>query len=136
RLARADEAARWLGRPRNVGMMLALANGLLHALRGDLDACRVATEYLLADPDQEPPGPRQAKLRRHVQFQALHLAMVVGDAARAQTLAAELGAAEPAGTGRIAQRARELALPAFAAELAGDWPLAAASWQAALRSPE
>ena len=48
RLQRADEEARWLGGPRNVRTMLALAGGMLHALRGDIDAMRQDSAHLLA----------------------------------------------------------------------------------------
>ncbi|WP_457336198.1 LuxR C-terminal-related transcriptional regulator [Rhizobacter sp. P5_C2] len=136
RLARADEEARWLGSPRNVCTMLALARGMLHALRGDVDAMRAAAAHLLADPDQEPPSARREKLRRNMQFQALRLAMIADDAERAGALVATLGAPDLLVSTRIAQRARELALPAFAAELAERWPQVVECWQAALQTPD
>ncbi|NKI96771.1 LuxR C-terminal-related transcriptional regulator [Rhizobacter sp. SG703] len=136
RLERATEEARWLGSPRNVGTMLALARGLLHALRGDVDATRRAAAHLVADADQEPPSARREKLRRHAQFQALRLAMIADDGERARALVAALGAPDLLVSNRIAQRARELALPALSAELAEDWPQAVAGWQAALQTPD
>jgi LuxR family transcriptional regulator, maltose regulon positive regulatory protein len=136
RLQRADEESRWLGGPRNVRTMLALAGGMLHALRGDIDAMRQDSAHLLADPEQEPPSARRDKLRRHMQFQALRLAMIADDAERAGALVATLGAPDLLASTRIAQRARELALPAFAAELAGRWPQVVECWQAALQTPD
>jgi LuxR family maltose regulon positive regulatory protein len=136
RLQRADEESRWLGGPRNVRTMLALAGGMLHALRGDIDAMRQAADHLLADPELEPPSARREKLRRNMQFQALRLAMIADDAERANTLVATLGAPDLLASTRIAQRARELALPAFAAELAGRWPQVVECWQAALQTPD
>jgi LuxR family maltose regulon positive regulatory protein len=136
RLERADEEARWLGSPRNVGTMLALARGLLHALRGDIDATRQAAAHLQADPDLEPPSVRREKLRRAAQFQALRLAMIADDGERAAALVATLGAPEPPASGRIAQRARELALPAFSAELAEDWRQTVECWLTALQTPD
>jgi LuxR family maltose regulon positive regulatory protein len=136
RLERADEEARWLGSPRNVGTMLALARGMLHALRGDVDATRRAAAHFLADPEQEPPSARREKLRRSAQFQALRLAMIADDTERAGALATTLGAPDLLVSNRIAQRARELALPAFAAELAERWPQAVDCWQVALQTPD
>jgi len=136
RLERAEDEARWLGRPRNVGMMLALARGLLQALRGDIDGTRAEAAHVLADPEREAPGARRDKLRRAVQFQALRLAMVAGDEARAGELVQQLGAPDLGVTQRIAQRARELALPAFAAELSRRWSQVIAHWQAALQVPD
>ncbi|KQU81542.1 MULTISPECIES: LuxR C-terminal-related transcriptional regulator [unclassified Rhizobacter] len=136
RLQRADEESRWLGGPRNVRTMLALARGMLHALRGDIDAMREAAAHLLADPEQEPPSARRDKLRRAMQFQVLRLAMIADDGERARALVATLGAPDLLVSSRIAQRARELALPAFAAELAEHWPQVVECWQAALQTPE
>jgi LuxR family maltose regulon positive regulatory protein len=136
RLQRADEESRWLGGPRNVRTMLALAGGMLHALRGDIDAMRQAAAHLLADPELEPPSARREKLRRNMQFQALRLAMIADDTERADALVAALGAPDLLASTRIAQRARELALPAFAAELAGRWPQVVECWQAALQTPD
>jgi len=136
RLERAEEESRWLGQPRNVCTMLALARGMLHALRGDQAATRAAAAHLLADPDQEPPSARREKLRRNMQFQALRLAMIADDGERARELAKALGAPDLVLSQRIAQRARELALPAFSAELAERWPQVCECWHAALQAPD
>jgi len=97
---------------------------------------RQAAAHLLADPELEPPSARREKLRRNMQFQALRLAMIADDAERAGALVAALGAPDLLASTRIAQRARELALPAFAAELAGRWPQVVECWQAALQTPD
>lgn len=132
----AEDLSRWLGRPRNVDFQLGLVRSQHAALTGQAAACRDLAEQLRGEGEREPDGLGRALLRRSLAFTALRLLLTAGDAAAAAVQLDALQGPEPAEVGTFGQRARQLAVPAYRAGLAGDDEAAAQGWLRALAAPD
>jgi LuxR family maltose regulon positive regulatory protein len=130
-LARADQDARWLGRPPNIAGYINLFTGLVQAVRGQHDAALAAAQGRIDGLDDDRTSGRRETWMSHFLYAKLRVAMIAGDPEAVRELAARLAARRHPDEVPLFVRER-LPLPGHLAALDGRWADAVAAYAAAI----